>query len=304
SIISPASNSYKYDKELFKILDSSWDTTDPVFSVDTRKGADTSIRKLYVRTSSLFEDLATFNKDISVQEDATVYGRASVGTMTGAGSSTTYPGSKDEYDFNLKGTTNIGKIPGFCTLSKSDVETNFRLCPTGTYLAGMNPNAKDSGTDWFSTCRVFDSQHSLTGDNCYDHPLLFLDWLLKDQSGGPYGFHGYEDSDCKKKFYRWIDIKGGYFKDTFTRRGTTFPKQLGTYSSSQSLIVWYFGEGAPNDFQEDTSCRNSTFCVHQASSSFKWKGYMQRVKVVVTDSNSRQAAVETAEWMSRNRDCD
>ncbi|MCC6323433.1 hypothetical protein IT400_01430, partial [Candidatus Nomurabacteria bacterium] len=42
SIISPASNSYKYDKELFKILDSSWDTTDPVFSVDTRKGADTS----------------------------------------------------------------------------------------------------------------------------------------------------------------------------------------------------------------------------------------------------------------------
>ncbi len=297
------------DGQLFEVFGTDFDFNpdSAVFAVDTSNGGIANARNLYVGQKSLFEDKATFNNDVYVQKDTNVQGRISVGTLGG-----TYAGSNNEYNLNVKGSTNIGRNTDFCILSRNDVESRQRICPIGLYLAGMDTTADENKSEAYATCRPFDPQvvFNKNDKNCYTKPPMTANWRVAGSLGtvfdGSTVYTGSEAAKCVKAFNYNIEINGGEFASINNVTGT-IPVHKYSNGTSGTTISWWFASGsdASNNWHENTSCRDQDYCYSSktTSDSIKNQGYMQRARVIVTDSNSLQSIVENALWISKNRKC-
>lgn len=312
----PSGFSQGPDGQLFEVFGTDFDFNpdSAVFAVDTSNGGVANARNLYVGQKSLFEDKATFNNDVYVQKDTNVQGRISVGTLGG-----TYAGSNNEYNLNVKGTTNIGRNTNFCVLSRNDVENRQRICPDGLYLAGMDTTADESKKEKYATCRPFDPAYTFTNGydpkdgsvfTCYSKPGLLANWRVAGSLGtvfdGSTVYTGSQAAKCVKEFNYNIEITGGEFASISNVTGTV-PVHKYSNGTSGTTISWWFASGsdASNNWHENTSCRNQDYCYSSktTSDSIKNQGYMQRARVIVTDSNSLQSVVENALWISKDRKC-
>ncbi len=243
--------------------------TQSILSVDTR----TPFEGIQTKRLRAEEDV-NLDKSLSVNNDLTVDADTStstllVGKTAYVGDSlyvgTTAPDSMQDdlnnakatsYDFFLNGTTNIG-IPvygggGQCTMTYTEMGTQGKQCPLGTYLSRISGSTSNPNVDTYAECSSFSPSTYLTG-SCYGFkPLVTHISYLWDSNSG---------NTCGVEMHATVSVtKNGSGVDQNGAGGLTYAWEAKLDNGNWVTPSTDYLMGTPPKIRGNGDCGNTASC--------------------------------------------